>query len=122
MIDMVNSIKEDNGNEREKTLEACRPRIRGYLGGLTGDSHEAEEIAQDTLFRAYEKFSLLDDREKLMPWLYRMATNLFIDRYRKRTALRSPLHHTEHCPDGDPSKYRDQNAPQLQKLLECREH
>ncbi len=108
-------------DEQARGLEACRPQLTSYLHRLTGDPCEAEEIVQETLMRAWQKLSLLKDREKLMPWLYRMATNRFVDMYRKKTALKNPAPHTQPYPNGDPDRFRDENAPQLHKLMECRE-
>jgi RNA polymerase sigma-70 factor (ECF subfamily) len=110
--------KQDN---LEIILEAYRSKIFRYLCGLASDFGEAEELTQDTLFRAHEKFSDLSDPKKLMRWLYRIGTNLFLDRYRTRIATKNAASHTELWGDADLENFRDENAPQLQKVLECKE-
>ncbi len=102
-------------------IEACRATIFRYISGLSRDVGEAEEITQDTLFRAYEKISGLNNHKKLIPWLYRIGTNIFLDKYRSKKAAKNATEHTELWSDSGLENFRDENAPQLQTILECKE-
>src|SRR5699024_3707740 len=51
---------------------------------MLGNAHEAEDIAQEAFIRAYVNIHSYDDKRKFSTWLYRIATNLTIDRIRKR--------------------------------------
>ena len=42
----------------------------------------AEELAQDTLVRAYERLDLFDERQPIKPWLYKIAYRLAQQRWR----------------------------------------
>lgn len=44
----------------------------------------AEDIVQDILLKAVEKIDGLQDEEKFLPWLYKIARNTIIDHYRKK--------------------------------------
>ena len=46
---------------------------------VTRDANLAEEVAQETFFRAYRSLSKFRGEAKLRTWLYRIATNLAID-------------------------------------------
>ena len=46
---------------------------------VTRDASLAEEVAQETFFRAYRSLSTFRGESKLRTWLYRIATNLAID-------------------------------------------
>lgn len=46
--------------------------------------HEAEEIAQETFLRVYTNLGRYDENQKFSTWIYRIGTNLCIDRLRKR--------------------------------------
>ena len=53
---------------------------------MLGSSHEAEDIAQETFLRVYTNLDRYDENQKFSTWIYRIATNLCIDRLRKRKA------------------------------------
>nr|WP_285846820.1 sigma-70 family RNA polymerase sigma factor [Priestia koreensis] len=59
-----------------------------YIYSLTHDHHLAEDILQDTFYKAY--VHLVDTKEVLSikAWLFRVARNAFIDYCRKNKNLR----------------------------------
>lgn len=60
------------------------PRVCLYLRGLGSPEAVAEELAQETLFRLWQRAELYDDaRSSLSTWLFRIARNLHIDRVRR---------------------------------------
>jgi RNA polymerase sigma-70 factor (ECF subfamily) len=56
---------------------------------MLGNSQEAEDIVQDTFLRVYEHFGRYDNQHKFSTWIYRIATNLCIDRLRRRKSVYS---------------------------------
>lgn len=55
------------------------------LRRTNGDVHLAEDIMQDTFFRAWRTPRLARDPRHARPWLVTVARNIIIDRYRKRS-------------------------------------
>lgn len=51
---------------------------------MLNNRHEAEDIVQETFLRVHKNWSRYDDKQKFSTWIYRIATNLCIDRLRKR--------------------------------------
>ena len=51
---------------------------------MLGNRHEAEDIAQEAFIRAYVNIQSFNMNLKFSTWLYRIATNLCIDRIRKK--------------------------------------
>lgn len=51
---------------------------------MLGNRHEAEDISQEAFIRAYVNIQTFDQSRKFSTWLYRIATNLCIDRIRKK--------------------------------------
>ncbi|ATP42162.1 RNA polymerase sigma factor SigW [Solibacillus sp. R5-41] len=51
---------------------------------MLGNKQEAEDIAQEAFIRAYINLHSYDQNRKFSTWLYRIATNLCIDRIRKK--------------------------------------
>jgi RNA polymerase sigma-70 factor (ECF subfamily) len=67
---------------------------------MLGSFHDAEDLVQETLLRAWEKRTTLTSPASYRAWLYRIATNLCLDRL--RSAPRRSLPPETH-PVSDPS-------------------
>ena len=63
------------------------PALTGYVTRITGDRQRAEDIVQETLFRAWRKSGALDvGTASLRSWLFTVAHNLAIDEHRANAA------------------------------------
>ncbi|REK71341.1 RNA polymerase sigma factor SigW [Paenibacillus paeoniae] len=51
---------------------------------MLNNRQEAEDVVQDTFLRVYKNLDRFDEALKFSTWIYRIATNLCIDRLRKR--------------------------------------
>ena len=51
---------------------------------MLGNKEEAEDTAQEAFIKAYIHLHTYDQKRKFSTWLYRIATNLCIDRIRKK--------------------------------------
>ena len=51
---------------------------------MLANKQESEDIAQEAFVRAYMNLHTFDQKRKFATWLYRIATNLCIDRIRKK--------------------------------------
>src|SRR5579859_1107202 len=61
-----------------------------YATGLrmTRDPREAEDLVQDTLLAAYRFFDRFEPGTNCKAWLFKILTNTFINKYRKRVRER----------------------------------
>lgn len=60
------------------------PRLRRYARALTGDAVLADDLVQDTLARAIEKFALWRAGSDLRAWLFSVMHNTFVNQLRAR--------------------------------------
>lgn len=58
--------------------------LYGYCVRLTNDRTEAEDLVQDTVLRAMRAYPELRDQNRVKPWLFAIATNLWRDLCRAR--------------------------------------
>ena len=65
-----------------KGIAAHIPQLRRYARALTGDHTAAEDLVQDTLERAWKRFSLWRSGSNLRAWLFTIMHNIFINQVR----------------------------------------
>lgn len=65
-------------------IVACIPSLRRYARGLTGDREQADDLVQDTLERAWSRYSRWQRRGELRAWMFGIMHNHFIDGLRAR--------------------------------------
>ena len=73
-------------------------QISSYLWRLTGNEQAASELAQETFLRAWQHFDAVRHYEQPLAWLFRVATNLARQNYRRRVL---PLRRVTRLDDGD---------------------
>jgi len=67
--------------------ERYRRPIYTYIYRLLGNQEDAADATQEVFLRACLSWENLRDRQNLVEWLYRVATNLCIDLIRRRKRL-----------------------------------
>jgi len=63
--------------------------VRRVARAVLHDVHDADDAAQDTFLTALMKLDRYDQGRPFRPWLLRIATNIAIDRRRRRTLRRT---------------------------------
>lgn len=59
------------------------PRLRRYARALTGRTDSADDLVQDTLERALDKWRFWQRERELRPWLFSIMHNLHVDGCRR---------------------------------------
>ena len=72
----------------ETAFEAYKDQIQRYIANLVQDSVQAEDLVQETFLKAHQGLESLRDSAALKAWLYRIATNVCGDHFRR---LGSPV-------------------------------
>jgi len=104
----------------EAEIAAERPALFAYVRGIVRNAEIAEDVTQEAMLRAYRSNSGLKDYNSLIPWLYRIATNVCLDHFRKKLRTLEEIQGI----DSDllvPEELEDKNAPHLDKVMECAE-
>jgi RNA polymerase sigma-70 factor, ECF subfamily len=58
--------------------------VRRFLGDLLRDDAAADEATQETFVRAHARLTTLREGEKVLPWLFGIARNVFYEELRVR--------------------------------------
>ena len=68
----------------EKVYRIERTSLLGFIRSRTGSLEEAEDLLQDVFFQAIRAASVTEPIENIVGWLYTIARNKIIDRYRRK--------------------------------------
>ncbi len=68
---------------RSRVVELL-PRLRRFAYALTRDLDLADDLVQDTCERALSRLDQWEAGTRLDSWMYRIAQNIWLDRYRAR--------------------------------------
>lgn len=67
-------------------VELYKDKLYNLGYRMLGNPQEAEDVAQEAFLRAYKNLDSYNSKHKFSTWIYRIATNLCIDKMRKKKA------------------------------------
>jgi len=68
----------------EELVQRYERSLFTYLCRYIGNAEDAEEVFQSAFMKVHLKIEQFEEGRKFRPWLYRIATNIAIDRMRRR--------------------------------------
>ena len=104
--------------EFEKLFNENREFIFKYLVKMARDVSLAEELTQETFFRAYMNYASLRNKEKASAWLCQIAKNTYYAWYNEQKKKDS-LDHFEAVSDGENIEETLVQKELSQKALRC---
>jgi RNA polymerase sigma-70 factor (ECF subfamily) len=99
--------------------------IQQFVRRRIRDSHQADDVIADVMFRIHQHVHSIDDRERSTAWVFRITRNAITDHYRRNgrrreTPIPEPEPIAEHPADawlGDPNDAIAEVAPCVRPLV-----
>src|SRR4051794_32006596 len=81
------------GDERafRALVDPHRRVLEVHAYRMLGSRHDAEDVVQETLLRAWRALERFERRASVSTWLYRIATNACLDEIERRPRRGEPL-------------------------------
>ena len=81
------------GDERafRRLVEPYRRALEVHCYRMLGSAQDAEDMAQETLLRAWRALERFEPRAQFQTWLYRIATNACLDELERRPRRPEPV-------------------------------
>ncbi len=81
------------GDERafRRLVEPYRHALEVHCYRMLGSAQDAEDLAQETLLRAWRALERFEPRAQFQTWLYRIATNACLDELERRPHRPQPV-------------------------------
>ena len=105
-------MKLSKEKEFEKLYESFRNPLFRFISYKVSDTHSAEEILNDVFFKAASCIETLKEKTKVQSWLYKIASNLIIDYYRRKKEIYIEI-------EDDISIENDSNEETIYDELNC---
>ncbi|OIR15464.1 RNA polymerase sigma factor SigX [mine drainage metagenome] len=86
----ANALMAERDKRITETISQERGRLRNFIRRRVPDANEAEDILQDVFFEYVEAYRLPEPIEQVGAWLFRVARNRIIDRFRKKREVALP--------------------------------
>lgn len=105
-----NRLMAEQNRRLTETVARESGRLGSFIRQRVPDPGEAEDILQDVFFELVEAWRLPEPIEQVGAWLFRVARNRIIDRFRKRREERLPASGTADA-DEDSEHWLDNALP-----------
>jgi len=87
--------------------------LKPFALKLTRDMDDAEDLVQETMFRAFSNEDKFENGTKLKAWLYTIMKNIFINNYRKKVKRNTIIDTTDNTYYLDSHAHATVNAGEL---------
>lgn len=104
----------------EQTWREVIAQLRTFVRHRIADPHRADDLVGEILLRIHRSLGAVDDRERLLHWVFRIARNAVIDEYRRAGRDRErPVAFPAEEPDDAPAPGDEDPDGAMHELARC---
>ena len=110
-LDELHALMAEKNLHLTETIARERGRLGSFIRQRVPDASEAEDILQDVFFDFVEAYRLPEPIEQVGAWLFRVARNRIVDRFRKKREVALPQ--ADATEEGEDDYWLEQALPAL---------
>src|SRR5215213_2025546 len=107
----LDAARHGDADQFGELTEPYRRELQVHCYRILGSLHEAEDIVQETMLRAWKRLDTYEGRASFRAWLYKIATNACLDALDQRRSRR--LLPNQCGPAADPQTQISPPSPEL---------
>lgn len=81
---VARAIATGNPADYDELIRRYQSDVRNWLRHLTGDRARADDLAQETFIRAWERLHTISDGKRFKAWVMKIACNMFLQANRRQ--------------------------------------
>jgi RNA polymerase sigma-70 factor (ECF subfamily) len=112
--ELLESAQRGDRRAFETLAEPFRKELKVHCYRMLGSVHDAEDLVQETLLRAWRGLAEFEGRASLRSWLYRIATNACLNLLESRKNAQRMLPQALGPPSSMPPKAAAEDVPWLE--------
>lgn len=90
--------------------------LHGFIQRRVNDPHAVDDLLQDVFLRIHRGLPTLDDAQRVVPWVYRIARNAVTDHYRRAKPPAAELNELDEQVSA-PAEDKEETDPRLTACL-----
>jgi RNA polymerase sigma factor (sigma-70 family) len=103
----IEIMTDEQNRHIAETIEREQTRLRNFIRKRVLDESEAEDILQEVFYELVQAYRLMKPLEQVGAWLFRVARNRIIDRFRKRQPEAARNAHPAETEEGEAFPWED---------------
>jgi RNA polymerase sigma-70 factor (ECF subfamily) len=84
---LIEQIKQGEKEAFRELVEKYKKPLYYYCFRLCRNHADAEDLSQDVFIKVYQRIEQFREESKIQTWIYRIASNAFIDKKRRKVFL-----------------------------------
>lgn len=117
---VARAIATGNPADYDELIRRYQSDVRNWLRHLTGEPSRADDLAQETFIRAWERLHTISDGKRFKAWVMKIAYNMFLQSRRRQgreARLADALGREQLAAESHVTPSRDAGVADLPRML-----